>query len=52
MTLTSIVIVVLILLLVGTTPNWPYSREWDYRPSGIVGAVLLVVLILVLMGRL
>ncbi|MGB3415389.1 MAG: DUF3309 family protein [Mesorhizobium sp.] len=52
MTLTSIVIVILILLLVGTTPNWPYSREWGYRPSGIVGAVLLVVLILVLMGRL
>lgn len=52
MTLTSIVIVLLILLLVGTMPNWPHSREWGFRPSGIIGAVLLVVLVLVLMGRL
>jgi hypothetical protein len=52
MTLTSIVIVILVLLLVGTTPNWPYSRDWGYRPSGFVGAILLVLLVLILLGRL
>lgn len=52
MTLTSIVIVILVLLLVGTIPSWPYSREWGFRPSVIVGAFLLLVLVLVLIGRL
>jgi len=51
MTLTTILIVILILLLVGAVPNWPYSRNWGYGPSGIVGVILLVLLILILMGR-
>jgi len=49
--LSTILIVVLILLLIGAIPNWGYSRSWGYFPSGIVGVVLVIVLILVLMGR-
>lgn len=49
--LSTILIVVLILLLIGAIPNWGYSRSWGYFPSGIVGVVLVIVIILVLMGR-
>ena len=48
----TILVVVLVLLLIGAVPSWPYSREWGYYPSGGVGLVLLIVLLLVLMGRL
>jgi hypothetical protein len=48
----TILLVVLVLLLIGAAPSWPYSREWGYYPSGGVGLVLLIVLLLVLMGRL
>jgi hypothetical protein len=44
-------LIVLILLLVGALPTWPYSRSWGYYPSGGLGLVLLVVLILALSGR-
>ena len=47
----TILIVVLILLLLGAWPSWPYSRGWGYYPSGLLGVVLIVILILVLMGR-
>lgn len=47
----TILIVVLILLLLGAWPSWPYSRGWGYYPSGLLGVVLIVLLILVLMGR-
>ena len=47
----TILLVILILLLVGVLPTWPHSREWGYYPSGGVGLVLLVVLILALTGR-
>jgi hypothetical protein len=47
----TILLVVLILLLLGLLPSWPYSQGWGYAPSGTVGTVLLVVLILVLLGR-
>jgi hypothetical protein len=47
----TILLVLLILLLVGAIPAWPYSTGWGYYPSGGLGLVLLVVLILVLMGR-
>lgn len=50
--LLAIVVVVLILALAGSVPAWPYSRDWGYYPSGGVGLVLLVLLILFLMGRL
>lgn len=51
MTLSTILIIVLILILIGAVPSWPYSRSWGYGPSGIVGVILVVVLILLLMGR-
>jgi hypothetical protein len=48
----TILLIVLILILIGAVPTWPYSRGWGYAPSGIVGVLLIVLLILVLMGRL
>jgi hypothetical protein len=51
MPITTIVIIVLILVLIGAVPAWPHSRSWGYGPSGIVGVVLVVLLVLVLMGR-
>ena len=51
MTLGTILIVILILLLIGAVPTWPYSRGWGYAPSGILGLILVVLLILFLMGR-
>lgn len=47
----TILIILLILLLVGAIPSWPYSVGWGYGPSGILGVILLIVLILLLMGR-
>lgn len=47
----TILIVILVLILLGSIPSWPYSRGWGYGPSGILGVVLVIVLILVLMGR-
>jgi hypothetical protein len=49
--LSTILVVVLILLLLGAVPRWGYSRSWGYFPSGILGVVLVIVIILVLMGR-
>ena len=51
MSLSFILLVVLVLLLVGALPSWPYSAGWGYWPSGGLGLVLLVVIILLLMGR-
>ena len=48
----TILIVVLLLLLLGAWPSWPHSRSWGYAPSGGLGLVLLIVLILILTGRL
>lgn len=48
----TILLIILILLLIGAFPTWPYSGGWGYGPSGIVGLVLVIVLILVLLGRL
>jgi len=49
--LSTILLIVLILLLIGAVPAWPYSRSWGYYPSGLLGIVLIVVLIMLLMGR-
>jgi hypothetical protein len=46
-----ILLVVLILLLVGGLPTWGYSRDWGYRPAGLLSTVLIVVVILMLLGR-
>jgi hypothetical protein len=47
----TILLVLLILLLVGALPAWPYSNRWGYGPSGLLGTVLLVLVILMLTGR-
>jgi hypothetical protein len=47
----TIVLIVVILLLIGALPTWPYSSGWGYYPSSGLGLVLLIVLILVLAGR-
>jgi hypothetical protein len=47
----TILIVVLVLLLLGALPSWPYSSGWGYYPSGGLGLVLVVIVVLVLMGR-
>jgi hypothetical protein len=46
-----ILIIILIVLLLGVAPAWPHSRGWGYYPSGGLGLILLIVLILVLLGR-
>jgi hypothetical protein len=48
----TILIILLILLLIGAVPSWPYSRNWGYYPSGLFGLILLVVIILAITGRL
>jgi hypothetical protein len=48
-TLGLILLIIVILLLVGSVPAWPYSRSWGVAPSGILGVILVIVLILVLM---
>jgi hypothetical protein len=48
----TILLVVLILLLLGALPTWPYSANWGYYPSGGLGLILLIVVILLLTGRL
>jgi hypothetical protein len=47
----TILLIILILLLIGAIPSWPYSRGWGYYPSGGIGLVLVVMIILLLMGR-
>lgn len=47
----TILLIILILLLLGAFPAWPYSAGWGYGPSGILGVILLIVIILLLMGR-
>jgi hypothetical protein len=49
--MSTILLIILILLLVGALPNWGYSRGWGYYPSGGIGLILLILLILVLTGR-
>lgn len=46
-----VLLIILILLLIGAFPSWPYSRNWGYWPSGGIGTILLIVLILLLLGR-
>ena len=50
--LATVLIVVVVLMLLGALPRWPHSRAWGYYPSGGLGLVLTVVIILVLLGRL
>jgi hypothetical protein len=48
----TILLVILVLLLLGALPTWPYSRGWGYYPSGGLGLIVVVLLVLVLVGRL
>jgi uncharacterized protein DUF3309 len=48
----TILLVILILLLIGAIPRWPYSRSWGYAPSGGVGLIVLTLIILLITGRL
>jgi len=50
--MSTILLIVLVLLLLGALPAWPYSRSWGYYPSGGVGLVVVVLLVLLLAGRL
>ena len=47
----TILIVVLILMLIGAMPRWPHSRDWGYYPSGGIGLLVVVLVLLVLLGR-
>ena len=51
MSLGTILLIILILILIGALPTWPYSSGWGYYPSGGLGLVLVIVVILVLLGR-
>ena len=52
MSLGTILLIVLILVVIGALPSWPYSSGWGYYPSGGIGIVLIIVVVLLLMGRL
>ena len=51
MSLSTILLVILVLILLGALPTWPHSQSWGYAPSGGVGLLLLVLLILALLGK-
>ena len=51
MSLGTILLIVLVLMLIGTIPTWPHSKSWGYGPSGGLGLVLLIVVLLLFMGR-
>jgi Protein of unknown function (DUF3309) len=50
--MSTILLIILVLLLVGALPAWPYSRSWGYYPSGGLGLVVVILLVLLLAGRL
>lgn len=50
--MSTILLIVLILLLLGVVPAWPHSRSWGYGPSGLLSVVVIILLVLLLMGRL
>ena len=52
MSLGAILLIVVVLALVGVLPTWPHARSWGYGPSGTVGVVLVVLLVLFLLGKL
>jgi hypothetical protein len=49
--MSTILLVILILLLIGVFPAWPHSRKWGYGPTGGLGLIVIILIILVLMGR-
>lgn len=51
MTTSTILLIILVLILIGALPTWPYSRGWGYYPSGGAGLILVIIVILMLLGR-
>lgn len=51
MSLGTILLIILVLLLIGALPTWPYSSGWGYFPSGGLGLLLLIIIVLLVMGR-
>ncbi len=51
MSLSMILLILLIVILVGALPTWPHSRNWGMAPSGVLGTILIILLVLMLMGR-
>jgi hypothetical protein len=51
MTLGTLLLILIVLALIGAIPAWPYSRSWGYAPSGMVGVLLIVIVVLLLSGR-
>lgn len=49
--LSTVLVIVLLVLLLGAMPAWPYSRDWGYYPTGGLGLILLIVILLIVMGR-
>jgi len=52
MSLGTILIIVLILALIGVIPTWPHSRSWGYAPSGLIGTIVIILVVLFLLGKL
>jgi hypothetical protein len=52
MNLGTILVIILLLALIGALPNWQYSTGWGYYPSGILGVILVIVVVMILLGRL
>lgn len=50
MTTGTLLLILLVILLVGALPTWPYSRSWGYAPGGVLGTILIILLIMVLLG--
>ena len=51
MSITTMIVVVVVLMLVGVLPVWPHTRSWGYGPSGAAGAVLVIMTLLIVLGR-
>ncbi len=49
--LSTVLLIILILILLGALPTWPYSAAWGYGPSGLLGIIVIILIILILMGR-
>ncbi|MCX5578308.1 DUF3309 family protein [Kaistia terrae] len=50
--MSTILLIIIVILLIGALPSWPHSRSWGYYPSGGLGLILIILLVLLLMGRL
>ena len=51
MNIGTLLIIILVILLIGAVPTWPHSQSWGYAPSGTLGIILLVVIVLLVLGR-